>query len=87
MATCPDCGERTNMTLSDTDETVMVASPPGAHSLAGAQMKVTAQVVPVLLLVCDPDLGGCGWTCRVRQDGPDHVIAIDVPTSREAPQP
>lgn len=64
MATCPECGHRDRMTLDRTGDTTLVARPPGTWSLAGAQPKTSAVRAEVLLLACDPDMGGCGWSRR-----------------------
>lgn len=80
MATCPNCGRRDAMSLDRTGDTVLVAKPIGSFSLAGAQVKVSALEVEVLLLRCDPDPafgGGCGWSAKVRLDG-DQLIALEA---------
>lgn len=56
-ATCPECGAGPGV-LSI--KITLVAKPLGSHSLSGAQMKVSANEVPIL--VCrECDLALAGW--------------------------
>lgn len=61
MATCPKCYSRENVTVQSFGKTGLRAKPIGSFSLAGAQMKVSMQEIPVYLLSCE----GCGWSCDV----------------------
>jgi hypothetical protein len=79
VATCPTCGRRDRLTLDRTGDTALVARPLGTWSLAGAQLKTSAVSVEVMLLVCDPDRDGCGWTVRGYVSGGD-LVALEAPT-------
>lgn len=57
MATCPDCGQRDQITVYQTGDTVIVARPIGSHALAGTQVKVSAQELPEWRMECF-----CGWS-------------------------
>lgn len=63
MATCPRCYSRDNMVVESFGKTMLRAKPIGSFSLAGAQMKVSMQEIPVYLLSCESY--GCGWNCDV----------------------
>lgn len=86
MATCPSCGRRDAITLDRTGRTVLVARPIGTWSLAGAQMKTSANQVEVLVLQCDPDPqhgGGCGWSIEGYTDHEGNNF-LALPSSRES---
>ena len=67
MATCPTCKTREGVEIVETGEVHLVARPIGSFSLAGAQMKVSAQGFPVVV-IRHP---ACGFEvrCYVADDG------------------